>query len=1097
MYCEKSAYLAPGAVEMKKSRMHENLELSFTKRQFSHPLSADSEWPDQARNPINNRADQVGQVVLEDLAASTSPLIIAGYASLTKLIDFVVRPNACKTIRILFGHEPFPSLRQSHSKKSLRFTDEVTDYWMAKGVSLRESAKVIKTIEMLKDKRIEARIMPEGASLHAKIYVGDEAVTLGSSNFTQRGLASQLEANVRFQKKRETKRYSETVQVANNYWTHGEDYCECLVKLLEQLLKVVDWQEALTRACSELLEGEWAHKYLDDGYLNSESLWPSQRQGIAQALYILANQGSVLIADATGSGKTKLGVHLVGAIQHEVIRSNRLRKGKPILVSPPLVKKSWEQEIAKSQVAMDVVSQGTLSRLKTGSWEKEALQRAQVLCVDEGHNFLNTSTNRTRELFRNIADHVVLFTATPINRGVRDLLQIADLLGADNLQESTVESFKSLLGFRRGDQELTAEDVDVLRSEIQRFTVRRTKSELNRLIAQAPNEYVTRDGSACKFPEHLAEKYELNETASDCHSAAKIRVLAGKLFAVSHFEKELRLPARLKKQGWTDQQYLDQRLRSAKSLAAYAVMSALRSSRVALLEHIMGTSEACKQFGLKVQKAKTGNVLRSIYRLREKCPVNHLVGAKLPEWLANAEAHSEACQHDIAIYQQIKNIALEMSASREEAKVDLLLRLAAPQHHILAFDSRPLTLLLLKKMIGEIRPKAQVLLAFGNESSDRTKLIEKFSLESEPESVIGLCSDSLAEGVNLQRGQTVVHLDMPSVIRIAEQRVGRVDRMDSPHTAITAWWPDDAEDFRISSDDRFVERYQTVESLLGSNISLPAQKNDQVHGKQNLTTEELIREFEQSESNEWDGISDAFQPVRHLIEGDEAILVPEVYKKFRYQKNKVLCRVSLVKSTVPWAFFCVTSGSYGAPRWLMIDGLEGDILSDLEAVAASLRKFLTDGVENLPLTEQTAQLLDRFSNRLIEDELELLPKKKRRAYDELIHVLDALIGSTSEKKSQVTLDQLIEVKEKLKPNVHEDSLDWDEIASRWLDIVRPVWFEKLQQPRNKPLILKDIRADLVAQGSVLAQKIIQEFDSIPLAPRPEERIQACIIGVGS
>ncbi len=181
----------------------------------------------------------------------------------------------------------------------------------------------------------------------------------------------------------------------------------------------------------------------------------------------------------------------------------------------------------------------------------------------------------------------------------------------------------------------------------------------------------------------------------------------------------------------------------------------------------------------------------------------------------------------------------------------------------------------------------------------------------------------------------------------------------------------------------------------------------------------------------------------------------------------------------------------------MIDGLEGDILSDLEAVAASLRKFLTDGVENLPLTEQTAQLLDRFSNRLIEDELELLPKKKRRAYGELIHVLDALIGSTSEKKSQVTLDQLIEVKEKLKPNVHEDSLGWDEIASRWLDIVRPVWFEKLQQPRNKPLILKDIRADLVAQGSVLAQKIIQEFDSIPLAPRPEERIQACIIGVGS
>ncbi len=1082
---------------MKRKKSPKNLELSFTEPTQANHLNADFKWPSQTRYPINNRRDQVGHLVLADLEKSVNPLIVTGYASLTKLVDFVVRPNACDSIRILFGNEPYPSLRQSHSKKGLRFTDEVSEYWMARGISLRDSAKVIQTIELLKEKKIEARIVPAGPSLHAKIYAGDEAVTLGSSNFTQRGLVSQLEANVRFQKNREPKRFAEAVQVANNYWAHGDDYSEGLIKLLEQLLQVVDWQEALVRACSELLEGEWAKKYLDEGYLSSESLWPSQRQGIAQALYILANQGSVLIADATGSGKTKLGVHLVGAIQHEVIRSNRLRKGKPMLVSPPLVKNSWEQEIAKSQVAMDVVSQGSLSRFKPGQWEQEALQRAQVLCVDEGHNFLNTSTNRTRELFRNIADHVVLFTATPINRGVRDLLQIADLLGADNLQESTVESFKSLLGFRRGNQELTAEDVDVLRSEIQRFTVRRTKRDLNRLIDQAPNEYIARDGSTCKFPEHLAEIYPLNESNADCQSAVNIRMLADQLYAVSYFEKELKLPARLKKQGWTDQQYLNQRLHSAKSLATYAVMSALRSSRAALLEHIVGTSEACKEFGLSVQKSRTGNVLRSIFRLREKFPASQLVDAELPDWLANAAAHSAACEHDLDIYRQIKTIVLEMSASREEAKVDLLLKLSAPQSHVLAFDSRPLTLLLMQKMIGERKPKAQVLLAFGSESSDRTGLIAKFALESKAESVIGLCSDSLAEGVNLQRGQTVVHLDMPSVIRIAEQRVGRVDRIDSPHKSITAWWPDDAEAFRISSDDRFIERYQTVESLLGSNISLPAQKTAQIHSKQTLTTEQLIKEFERADSKQWDGISDAFQPVRRLVEGDSAIIPLAIYRKYQGQKTKVLCRVSLVKSNTPWAFFCVTSGTYGAPRWLMIDGVEDDIVSDLEDVAASLRKYLTDGVENLPMTEQTAQLLDRFTNRLIEDELDLLPKKKRRAYDELILVLDALISSTSKDKSQISLERLIDIRDTLKPNVHEDSLDWDEIASRWLDIVRPIWFEKLQQPRNKPLLLKDIRADIIAKGNVVAEKIIQEFESIPLGPRPEESIQACIIGVSA
>ena len=37
-----------------------------------------------------------------------------------------------------------------------------------------------------------------------------------------------------------------------------------------------------------------------------------------------------------------------------------------------------------------------------------------------------------------MADVVVMFTATPINKGARDLLRIVDLLGADNLEDSAL-----------------------------------------------------------------------------------------------------------------------------------------------------------------------------------------------------------------------------------------------------------------------------------------------------------------------------------------------------------------------------------------------------------------------------------------------------------------------------------------------------------------------------------------------------------------------------------------------------------------------------------------------------------------------------------
>ena len=38
----------------------------------------------------------------------------------------------------------------------------------------------------------------------------------------------------------------------------------------------------------------------------------------------------------------------------------------------------------------------------------------------------------------NAADHVLLFTATPINRGAEDLLALIDLLGADNFEDATL-----------------------------------------------------------------------------------------------------------------------------------------------------------------------------------------------------------------------------------------------------------------------------------------------------------------------------------------------------------------------------------------------------------------------------------------------------------------------------------------------------------------------------------------------------------------------------------------------------------------------------------------------------------------------------------
>jgi SNF2 family DNA or RNA helicase len=319
-------------------------------------------------------------------------------------------------------------------------------------------------------------------------------------------MISQLEANARFQKiGTESKRYSELHQIAENYWALGKDYTEELIALLQKLVKAVSWQEALARASAELLEGEWAEQYLHEDYLgDAGKLWPSQKQGIAQALYVLSNEGSVLIADATGAGKTRMGIYLIGAIRDQILRDGRLRQGNSLMICPPSVKDNWDREAINTSIHLDVYSHGELSHEKSRSHELSvsALRKAQTLSIDEGHNFLNFKSNRTQQLLRNMADHVVLLTATPINKGVTDLLRIADMLGADNLAESTLRAFQKMLGVKSISRSLTESEIDLLRTEIQRFTVRRTKRVLNSLIDREPEMYRDRNGKCCRFPSH-------------------------------------------------------------------------------------------------------------------------------------------------------------------------------------------------------------------------------------------------------------------------------------------------------------------------------------------------------------------------------------------------------------------------------------------------------------------------------------------------------------------------------------------------------------------------------------------------------------------
>lgn len=1046
-------------------------------------------WPPHSLFPCNTKAHTPGSIIRKDLKASPDSLIITGYSALDYLIDFIADfPSDNFPLRVILGNEPHPGNRALYSStKNSPLPEEIRKYWLNRGVSLFRSSKIIQTIERIQSKQIQFRHLH---NLHAKIYVSKTAATIGSSNFSSSGLHTQLEANTRFEQKGSKKRYIHTKQIAENFWSQGSSYNDEILKLLKELLKVVTWEEAVARAVAELLEGEWIKDYINSlEYDEDLSLWPSQIEGITQALWISRNIGGALIADATGSGKTRMGTHILRSILDRSWKNSQSRNGRVLMITPNKVQENWEHEAVRCGLPLTTYTHGVLSHSKSDEdLLRNDIKTAPVIAVDEAHNFLNKHSKRSEVLLSNIAEHIFLFTATPINKGVSDLLRIVQILGADNLEPETLKVLEKLLRRKTlANITLTEDDVQVLRKEIQKFTVRRTKTQFNQLVDQDPNRYRNSQGDLCRYPNHIANIYPLNESRQDKRIAHEINQLARKLHGVTHLSN-LSLPPYYREKGMSEEQYVKWRVQSAKQLSIYHIHSCLRSSKAALIEHLIGTENACQKLGIKSDKSNSGNVFGKIDQIKKQLPT-HSSSTNVPDWLSDLEQFQSVCVQDVSIYKQILELTEALSHSREESKIALLQRLRKKHGLIIAFDKKPITLSYLK-VLSSKNLRKDIIIATGSSQKEQQLLTQKLSLGSHTNKLIALCSDSMAEGVNLQAASAIIHLDMPSVIRIAEQRVGRVDRMDSPHQAIEAWWPRDAAEFSVQADERFIERHRTNGILIGSNLPLPEEMSNPEDSS--ISVEEFISKFENS-VDPWDGIGDAFEPIRQLIDKENGIVPPEIYNNYKNSTDTVLSRVSVVNSEKSWAFFCMRGSDDQAPRWILFKSPEADPVTSLDKICNYFRKHLIEA-ENLPLDAESSRYLEIFLRSLKISSKTLISGKKQQALQEMEIILTAYRNQLLSRKQQDEKELYLFLIEQLQQQEECDSIDWDRLADQWLEITRPIWQEQLKITRKrKILLLKDIREIVIQSRKILAPKIREAFHRIPLLDPIENRIASCII----
>jgi superfamily II DNA or RNA helicase len=976
----------------------------------------------------------------------------------------------------------------------MAFTDEVRRYWEGQGVSLRLSAKVLQAMGALERARLDCRFIHGSATLHAKIYVGAEAATLGSSNFTPSGLALQLEANARFEHSVEPTRYDGLVRIAENLWEQGQPWNNELLELLRSLLQSVSWQEALARACAVLLEGEWARRYLESAYQVGAALWPTQRAGIAQALWIIETVGSALVADATGSGKTRMGAHLVRAVRDRLWSTGRARRDLAVVVCPPAVEKTWRHEANISGINLETVSHGLLSRGASHGRriEEDAVNRAEILAVDESHNFLNPEARRTRQVRESRADHVLLFTATPINRGPTDLLQLVGFLGADNFEDETLDILRRLDRRHSGDQTLAASEVDRLRKEIQRFTVRRTKSLLNELVDRDPDAYLHPDtGRLCRYPVHDARTYGTGETSRDEEVAQRIRMLTRELIGVAQLERVVALPVALRAD-YSDDRWLAFRLTSVGGLAAYHVLGAMRSSRAALWEHLVGTGVAQTQFGIRDFKSTpTGDVIGKLRRLADEGPPEVRLDCDVPKWITDAAEWSSVCTAERSRYEGMLEASNALSGAREEAKARLLTELLDRHERVLAFDRHPVTLEQLRLALQDAGIKCQVLVATGSTQAERRRVEDVFERTSS-EQAIALCSDAMNEGLNLQGASAIVHLDLPTTLRVAEQRIGRIDRMDSPHDVIEAYWPKDGPAFATRANELLAQRAAESQQLLGSNLEVPV-LHDTEEGDRIVDVDERIHEAETPGAEAWDGIRDAFEPVRDLVGGRGALVPAALYEEQRDAGDSRV--ISAVRSERLWAFLAIRAGSgHGAPRWLF---LEGDALRPvvgLDEIAKRLRSHLVNDPDSVRL-DGAVGWLDAVIDAAGRAEQLLLPRRMRQALDQLDRVTRRYAAAARRGGQESTGARWSAINRLAERSTSGPRPDPYAVAEVWLQFVRPRLDNARSRLRHQAFVLlRDIERDLERDPLAL-ETVESAFAGLARMAPVEERVAACVIGV--
>ena len=697
---------------------------------------------------------------------------------------------------------------------------------------------VLRFVEWLRSGKLEIRAVA-GGHLHAKVYImtfhpddrDKGRVITGSSNFSRSGLQDNLEFNVELKNPSD---YGFAQEKFNALWEAAVDvsapYEDTVVNRSPYAMFTP--YELYLKFLYEYFKTELSQTAISDDLYVPQGFkrLKYQEEAVLNARKVLEEYGGVFLADVVGLGKTYMAALLAQQLP-----------GRHLVIAPPHLlsdgkRGSWPSVFGDFQVRQaKFQSIGKLEELLQTN-----LDRFENVFIDESHRF-RTEDTRSYEMLAEICrgKRVILVSATPLNNSPKDILSQTKLFQAG--KASNIPNLRNLEAFfaglearlkgldRKADADVylqaTATNARETRERLLKYLmVRRTRSEIERYygadMRQQGMAFPTVQDPAPLF-------YRLNRSENEVFSET-LRLLATEL-TYARYTPLLYYRGKL-----------DQRERQGqRNLATFMKILMVKRLESSFFAFRQTLDRFITSYGRMIQEFRNGNVyiskkhgnkifelletgdIEGIESLLEADKAERLAAADFtPEFLAGLEADATTLTRIHELWTRIdRDPKWETFRSVLQEQAELR------NGKLIVFtESVETAEYLAGRIRAEVEPRT-LLFAGGAGAAGHRDVIANFDANAYTPSDdyrILICTDVLAEGVNLHRSNVVINYDLPWNPTRLIQRVGRVNRVDTPFTEIHTYnfFPSEEGNDAIKLREAAESKIQAFIEMLGADARL-------------------------------------------------------------------------------------------------------------------------------------------------------------------------------------------------------------------------------------------------------------------------------------